>query len=258
MDYQNTPSFYNNADFFYQYLGQTSYYVGLQHVVKKIIGITHPCKVLEFGSALGTTTMEMAKKYPEISFVGSDIRDDIVEQAREAASDYPNVQFVRSDMCEHVKMSTLAEFDLIFLLYSFHHILDPLSKKLDFLKDCYANMKTGSYLLIAETFLPEECEGLTDSKQIPTLFQQRAAEGYASTFWAALNSLDEIQLAQKVANVSLHEELEAGRLVEERNEEYLVKFSWLVEAAAACGFRVIIAEPVNSIMEKALLLQKVD
>ena len=43
----------------------------------------------------------------------------------------------------------------------------------------------------------------------------------------------------------------------ERKEEYLVKFSWLVETARACGFKVIIAEPVNSIMEKALLLQKV-
>ena len=36
MDYQDTPSFYNNQEFFSQYLGCTSYYIGLKNVVKKI------------------------------------------------------------------------------------------------------------------------------------------------------------------------------------------------------------------------------
>lgn len=257
MDYQNTPSFYNNEDFFNQYLGCTSYYTGLQNVVKKIIKLTNAHKVLELGSALGTTTLTVAKEYPNVVFCGSDIRADIVDQANKEAKKYKNVSFMQADMCEHVASSELSEFDLVFLLYSFHHILDPLDKKIEFLKNCYANMKEGSYLLIAETFLPEDTETLNDSVQIRRLFEYRAAEGYASTFWAALSSLNGIEYAQKVANVSSKEELEAGKLVNERNEEYLVKFSWLISAAKACGFKVVIAEPVNSIMEKALLLQKV-
>ena len=257
VDYQNTPSFYNNEDFFNQYLGCTSYYTGLQNVVKKIIKITNAHSVLELGSALGTTTLAMAKEYPNIVFSGSDIRGDVVAQANEEAKEHDNVTFMQADMCEHVMSPTLSEFDLIFLLYSFHHILDPLDNKIDFLKSCYANMKLGSYLLITETFLPEDAEALKENVQIEQLFEQRAAEGYASTFWAALNSLNEIEIAKKAASVSLNEELEAGHLVNERNEEYLVKFSWLVETAKDCGFKVVIAEPVNSIMEKALLLQKV-
>lgn len=257
MDYQNTPSFYNNEDFFKQYLGCTSYYTGLQNVVKKIIKITKAKKVLELGSALGTTTLAMAKEYPNVVFYGSDIRGDVVTQANEEAKKYNNVAFMQADMCEHVTLPTLSEFDLVFLLYSFHHILDPLDNKTEFMKNCYANMKPGSYLLITETFLPEDAENIKESDRIKQLFQQRAVEGYASTFWTALNSIDEFEIAKRVANVSYNEELEAGHLVNERNEEYLVKFSWLVKVAKSCGFKVVIAEPVNSIMEKALLLQKV-
>lgn len=257
MNYQNTPSFYNNEEFFNQYLGCTSYYIGLQTVVKKIIKITNAHRVLELGSALGTTTVAMAREYPNVMFSGSDIRDDVVIQANEDAKELNNVSFVQADMCEHVKSDTLSEFDLIFLLYSFHHILDPLENKINFLKNCYDNMKVGCYLLITETFLPEDAETLKENLQIKRLFDQRAAEGYASTFWAALNSLKDVEAAKEVAKVSFKEELEAGHLVNERKEEYLVKFSWLVETARVCGFKVIIAEPVNSIMEKALLLQKV-
>ena len=257
MDYQNTPSFYSNEDFFYQYLGCTSYYTGLQNVVKKIIKITNSKKVLELGSALGTTTLAMAREYPNIVFSGSDIRENVVVIANEEAKKYDNVAFIQADMCEHVTSTTLSEFDLVFLLYSFHHILDPLDNKTKFLRNCYANMKHGSYLLITETFLPENAEDIKESDSINQLFKQRAIEGYASTFWTALNSIDELEIAKKVAYVSYTEELEAGHLVNKRNEECLVKFSWLVETARACGFKVIIAEPVNSIMEKALLLQKV-
>lgn len=227
-------------------------------MVKKIIRLTNAHKVLELGSALGMTTLIVAKEYPNVVFCGSDIRADIVEQVNKEAYDYKNVSFMQANMCKHVTSSQLSEFDLFFLLYSFHHILDPLDKKIEFLKNCYANMRDGSYLLITETFLPEDTETLKDSEQIRQLFEYRATEGYASTFWATLSSLNEIEYAQTVANVSSKEELETGKLVNERNEEYLVKFSWLVSAAEACGFKVVIAEPVNSIMEKALLLQKED
>ena len=257
MNYKNTPSFYNNVEFFNKYLGQTSYYNSLQNVVKKTIKITNPHRVLEFGSALGTTTLAMAKEYPNIVFLGSDIREDIIIKANNNAKTIANATFVQADMCEYVALPTLSEFDLIFLLYSFHHIIDPLDNKAEFLKNCYANMKIGSYLLITETFLPEDVEGLKENSQIEKLFEQRGIEGYASTFWNALNSLQEVELAKEVANISLKEELEAGFLVNKRKDEYLVKFSWLVEIAKSCGFKVVIAEPVNSIMEKALLLQKV-
>lgn len=258
MDYQDTPSFYNNQEFFNQYLGNTSYYIGLKNVVKKITDLISPKKVLEFGSALGTTSISLASQYPDIDFEGSDIRENVVEQANNMAKSISNVRFFVSDMCKQVKCKDISKYDLIFLLYSFHHITDPLERKVSFLQDCYANMKDGGYLLIAETFLPEETVGLKTDKSITDLFKLRAAEGYASTYWNALNSLsnESLDRTKAIALKSMKEESNAGALVNKRQDEYLVKFSWLIEAAKSCGFSIVLAEPVNALMEKALLLRK--
>lgn len=67
MDYLNTPSFYNNEEFFNRYLGRTSYYLRLPDVVSKVIGVTDVKSVLEFGSALGTTMLMLADKYKSIA-----------------------------------------------------------------------------------------------------------------------------------------------------------------------------------------------
>lgn len=258
MDYQDTPSFYNNQDFFNQYLGCTSYYRSLQNIVKTITDLVSPKNVLEFGSALGTTTISLAAQYPTISFEGSDIRENVVEQANSLAKDLCNVRFFVSDMCQYVKNNDVSNYDLIFLLYSFHHITDPLEKKVSFLQDCYTKMKTGGYLLITETFLPEETEGLKADERITELFNLRATEGYASTYWNALSSLSEegLNMTKAIALKSMKEESNAGDLVNKRQDEYLVKFSWLIETAKACGFNVVLAEPVNALMEKAILLKK--
>ena len=256
-DYQYTPSFYNNEEFFSKYLGNTSYYLGLQKIVEKIISLTNPKRVLELGSALGTTSIMLAGKNPTIIFEGSDIREDVVKLANEASVSCSNVSFFTSDMCEIAK-GALEKYDLIFLLYSFHHITDPLEQKIEFLRDCYRNMREGGFLLILETFLPEEIDTLEKEQAILDLWRQRAVEGYASSYWAALNDLtpDGIAFAKKVAEISCQEEREAGNLVYSRDEEYLVKFSWLKEQAELCGFRPIIAEPLNCIEEKVILLRK--
>lgn len=258
-DYKKTPSFYNNEAYFNKYLGCTSYYLSLQNVVTKIVDLINPSCVLELGSALGTTSIMLARKYDKIQFVGADIRDDVVKKANESAADYPNLDFITCDMCSYVASKDISEYDLIFLLYSFHHIVDPLENKVAFLNDCFKNMKSGSYMLITETFVPEDAVNIEQDQKISDLFKIRSEEGYASTFWAALESLTEdgIDLARSVAEVSHSEESKAGELVNRREDEYMVKFSWLVEMAKKIGFEIVISEPVNSIMEKAVLLKKI-
>lgn len=257
-DYKNTPSYYNNEEYFKKYLGCTSYYLSLQNVVTKVVGIINPQKVLELGSALGTTSLLLARRFDHISFVGVDMREDVVKKANECAVDCNNVRFITFDMCSYVETSYVSDYDLIFLLYSFHHIEDPLDKKIKFLKDCFNNMKNGSYLLITETFLPEDIVDLKHDQRIMDLFESRSNEGYASTFWVALETLTEegINLARLVAEVSSREERKAGQLVNDRKDEYLVKLSWLIEIAKEIGFEIVISEPVNSIMEKVVLLRK--
>lgn len=258
-NYKKTPSFYNNEAYFNKYLGCTSYYLSLQNVVAKMVDLIQPNRVLELGSALGTTSLMLAKKFEQVHFIGADIRGDIVEKANDSAAGFDNLEFITCDMCSYVSTESIADYDLIFLLYSFHHITDPLDNKILFLKDCFKNMKKGSYLLITETFIPEECVNLEEDDKIVDLFKLRSEEGYASTFWAALESLSEegLGLAKSIAMVSRSEETKAGELVYERKDEYLVKLSWLIEKAEETGFKVIISEPVNSIMEKVVLLRKI-
>lgn len=257
MDYEKTPSFYNSEEYFNKYLGQTSYYLGLQNVVDKMIELIRPKQVFELGSALGTTTIQMARKYRDVSFVGLDIRKDIIFQANDASKSMSNIYFIEGDMCEYVN-NDLSENDLIYMLYSFHHIIDPEENKVRFLEKCYNNMKEGTFLLIAETFLPDCIKEQKEDKEILDLFKLRAQEGYASTFWASLNSLSSegLQLSKRIAKTSFREESKAGELVYRREEEYLVTFQWLCEICSSVGFKIVLAEPVNNIMEKALLLKR--
>ena len=256
-NYIETPSFYNNEEYFKKYLGQTSYYTNLQNIVKKIISLIEPNNVLELGAALGTTSIQLAKKYPDISFTGTDLREDVVALAKEASSNIDNITFFSEDMCETVK-KPLNKYDLIFLLYSFHHIEDPLYRKEEFLKNCFENMKEGSYLFILETFLPEELDNNKKEQAILDLWKIRANEGYASTYWTALQGLDKegLEFAKKVALTSEKEEFEAGNHVYNRQGEYLIKFSWLNDKAREYGFQIVISEPTNCLCEKAILLRK--
>lgn len=253
-NYEITPSFYVSEEYFKKYLGQTSYYLKLQDVTEKIIRLTHAEKVLELGSALGTTVGKFAAEFRTVHFTGVDIREDVVEQAEKTFSGLDNLEFKAADMCDYVKDS-LSDTDLIYLLYSFHHIDDPLERKEEFLKTCHRNMKKGSFLFIVESFLPGPDSSAED---INRLYEKRALEGYASTYWNSLNSIDEegLALSKKVASVSFSEESKAGEMVVKRDTEYLVDFDWLVKACEDAGFEVVIAEPVNCICENAILLRR--
>jgi len=131
-DFTKTPSYFNNNETFEKYLGQTSYYLALQDAVEKIIRITKPSKVLELGSATGATTIKLAKLFKNIKFVGVDMRSDVTAIAVKEAEENKasNAGFMTGDMCETVKAEM--DDDLVYLLYSYHHITDPVEKKITF------------------------------------------------------------------------------------------------------------------------------
>lgn len=257
-DFTKTPSYFNNTETFEKYLGQTSYYLGLQQAVKKIVALTAPKKVVELGSATGATTVMLASEFPKIKFVGCDIREDVTHIARDAAKEkaLANAEFIAEDMCRTVEKPIDAE--LVVLLYSFHHILDPLEKKIKFLTDAYSNMRKNSFLCIAETFIPECAKDNADSESILELWNVRKDEGGASTFWKALRSLDGegIAHARSVAEYCKDNEFFAGELVADRRDEYLVKRSWLDEKGRAAGFATVLNEPVNNIGDGVVLFEK--
>lgn len=160
-------------------------------------------------------------------------------------------------MVEFAKEKTDA--DLIFMLHSFHHIVDPLQNKIDFLQNLYKNMKEGSFVSIMEAFIPDDMD-LNDQEKIIDLWRLRSQEGYASTFWNALKDkeLDEenVELARQIAEFCRENEFEAGKLVAKRDNEYLVHKSWLKSEVEKIGFKVILCENINAIGEGVVLLQK--
>lgn len=255
-DFDKTPSYFNTEEAFEKYLGMTSYYLGLQKCTEKLIRLASPKSVAELGSATGATCIRLAKRFSDVRFVGIDMRADVVAIANSLKENLSNLSFVVGDMTQFVKQPI--EEDFLLMLYSYHHIIDPLANKMDFLADAYHNMKKGAYLCIAETFIPDSASGLSDKDAILRLWSTRKDEGFASTFWNALNALDtdSIIKTQAIAEYCGENEYLAGKLVAERNDEFLIQPAWLIEKGKLAGFNVILNQAINSIEDRIILFRK--
>jgi len=261
-DYEDTWSNYTNLETFLKFLGQTSYYLGLQKNLCKIISIIKPSRILELGFGTGHTAFRVAKENPNIKIQALDWRQKMVEIATDLSEKLQinNVDFCKGDMKKRVK-ENLTEFDFIYLLYNFHHIEDssmPNTKrddiKTEFLRDCFYHMKPNSYLCIAELFLPAE----NDKRLLDNLFESRVKEGHASTFWNDLKSLDKeaIRSAKETAQFCEGREENVGIKVANRNHEYLVTKNWLENQARRLGFIKIIDEDINTVGDAIMLFKK--
>lgn len=257
-EFDATPSFYKDNEAFEKYLANTSYYIGLQNNVIKLIGYAQPKKIVELGCATGATSIEIAKRYDKLDVLGLDMRDDVVKIAQQSAlkENLDNVVFKTQDMLEFVKGQVDADF--ILLLYSFHHIIDPISNKISFLNDLYRNIRPGTFVCIAETFIPDNAESLSDSQKILRLWNIRKDEGFASTFWSSLSGIDQasVKLAEDIGKYCAENEYIAGELVAKRENEYLVQPAWLIDTCKKTGFTVVIDQPINIIEDRIVLLQK--
>jgi len=256
--FEYTPSFYSDESTFIKYLGQTSYYQALQQAVLKVVSLSQPQKVLELGIGTGATAMEVAKLNPSLALLGVDNRQSMIELAEDKARQegLANASFEVGDMHDYGRK--IEGFDLTVMLYSFHHLLDPLHHKVDFLEDCFHKMKQGSRICIAEAFLPEASSDVELLSKTYELWSRRVHEGYASTFWASLSGLSNqnIEQSRSIGKFSLEYEKTAGDLVAARDNEYLVSMSWLIETAKNIGFQIRIAEPVNAMGDGLVLLEK--
>lgn len=255
-DFDKTPSYFNNEEVFERYLGMTSYYLTLQSCVEKLIGIINPESVVELGSATGATSIRLAEKFKDTHFVGIDMREDVVNIAKKLGCKIDNLEFIIEDMNEYAKRQV--DEDFVLMLYSFHHIVDPIENKIIFLNNIYNNMKKGAYLCIAETFIPDRAHGVGDCKSILNLWETRKQEGFASTFWNALESVDEAGISEaiKIGEYCGDNELLAGTLVAKRDDEYLVQPSYLIDIGKKAGFKVILNQPVNTLEDRIILFRK--
>lgn len=259
-DYDSTPSFYNTDNTFEKYLGQTSYYRGLQTAVTKLVGDIEPDDLVELGSGTGETAFTVAEAFPALDVTGVDKRESVIQLSQERLTDSEraNLQFVRADFRAYIQDSTTPPAEMLVLLYSFHHIPDPVSHKREFLADCLDRLDAGAYVCLAETFLDTTWQSKQADRKLRQTWANRGLEGYASTFWSALDGLDaeSITRAQEIGAFSRTHELEAGDNVRKRDDEYLVTMTWLTETATDVGFDVVLAEPTNALGDGVVLLQK--
>lgn len=257
MDKENTPSFYTENDFFLRYLGQTSYYLTLQKTLKKLISVINNDNLLDLGCSNGATSLNILKSFTNVRIDAVDMREEVLSVASKNLTEFKErINLINADMRNFVK-TNLQKYDCIYLLYAFHHIEDPNKNKVLFLENCYRNMKEGASLIILETFLPEVSEDELDS-EIEKLFRNRSMEGYASTFWASFenSSQKSVDNSKQVGEFSKLEESRAGKLVLKRENEYLIKRSWLCQEADNIGFKTVLSEPCNNLCDGVVLLQK--
>jgi SAM-dependent methyltransferase len=257
-DYDHTPSFYKNEETFRKYLGQTSYYRALQTAVLQLSDYIKPSSIAELGSGTGATACALAAAHPQSRVISVDFRSEMIELCRREAekSALANISLYTSDMANF--FSDHPSPDLTVMLYSFHHLIDPEENKVNFLRHAHEAMNPGQYLCIGETFLPEHYARVGELAAVDRLWSVRPLEGYASTFWAALEGVSQeaISLASEVGRFSFENEYKAGEMVRHRNGEYLITLSWLVTNASDAGFQVLIAEPVNSVGDGVVLMKK--
>jgi len=254
-NYDLTPSFFNNQETFEKYLGQTSYYKNLQAAIKKVCSYIQPKTILELGSATGNTAMLLAQENPNATVVGIDMRKDVVRIAETLAQreNIKNVSFETSDFCTY---NGYESADFIVMLYSFHHIPDPIAEKENFLCKLKVDTKPGTYLCIGETFLPKSYNDMK-KEEILELWKTRSDEGRVSTFWASLQGITNecISNSFEIADFCMKHESIAGNEVVERQTEFLVSSQELIDLAQKTGWEVVFSCPCNTVGEEIVLLR---
>ncbi len=256
-DYVLTPSFYNNEEAFSKFLGNASYYVAMQNAIVKLIKLTKAKNILELGSAIGSTSIKIAKDNKIAKIRGIDVRENVVKKANLSVMEekLDNVVFAVEDILNIQKL--YAGEDFTFLLFAFHHIPDPLENKIKFLKDYFNVANNSSYLCITETFIQDEKQTKENKEKILNLFTDRRREGVASTFWNVLDGIDDesIQRAHDIARYCGDHEYFAGELVANRDNEYLVTKEWLRETVKSIGYKVILETDIDGIGDGLFLLK---
>ena len=232
----------------------------------RLVNLIKPKIILQLGFGGSQTAEKVAEHYPniKITIVNSDNGMKSLANTLIAEKNIINITISEySDVTKFLKKG-LSEYDFIYLLYNFHHIPDTTTRKkekVDFLTDCYDNMKVGSYLCIADDFLPEMCNEseLEIDTSLENLYKRRAEETETLTFWSYLKGVAprEVREADEEATNSKTRENESFVNVKTKDGEYLIKKSWLVAKAKEVGFSTIIDKDVNSIGDAILLLKKI-
>lgn len=221
----HTPSFYTTPEEFERFLFRTSYYRALQEAVLSLVP-PGAGRVLELGTGTGHTAARIAAKVAG-RVTAVDFRPEVLATARALhGATHPNLDFVQGD-------------------------LDPLARKSEVLEAVFRHLAPGGVLIVGEAFLPRPWRP-EDAPEILALWAERGREAHLSVFWEVLSEdegPDRLARAESIAAHARAQEVEAGRLVAARDNEYLVSMEWLAGELARIAFTDILARDVNRLWD---------
>jgi ubiquinone/menaquinone biosynthesis C-methylase UbiE len=233
-------------------------YKEMKNVLHKTVRILKPKNILELGFASGDNSIIMQKASPNSKITAIDERD---EMKRIAIKNMNNqgmngISFKTTDLSYVDQLASMPDFTL--MMYTFHHIEDPLEQKYQFLKTIFLKMYKGQHLCICDIFLPESISEPIEYIETRNFWNNRIKETYYNSFWNSLQSFssEDIEISKKIAKRAFDNEILASNLVLQRENEYLVKLSWLKETTSKIGFKIVVCEYINALNDGVVLLQK--
>lgn len=240
---------------FKQYMSDTLAYTNMQNTVSKLVSFIKPQYMIEFGSGNGATSLRIARENPKTSIVAVDLREKMIGLSKEKLSKHHvgNVTFVNNDLT-NLENYNLGNASLVLMMYSFKYISDPIDKKEEFLKDLHSRMQPGSFLIIGDTFLEDGASKEEVKKQLEDRYYNNSKD----VFWNNLHGLtdEDIKYAFDVQTINRLHTRDQVKFGVERDGVYYVSREWLSKVAKKVGFKVLLAERLNSLSDTIFVLTK--
>ncbi len=264
-----TPSFYSSEHEWAEFLALAPNYCLLQAGLLKALPAGAK-NVLDLGSATGDTAFKIAGALKKAKILATDSRSEVLAAAKTIALrknagnvSFQALDFERAGEFLQAKKRKGIEFDVVTMLYSFHHLQDPLQNKKKFAKALFQNLPKGARVIIADVCVREKFGSKNYAESARAQWLERwnyVFKGVYAALLARLRSsgikeIDAKVLAHKAAQKAADLEAEAGKLVEERRHEYPVTKEELLKIFEGAGFKVKLKQ-VNEFGEVVMLADK--
>ncbi len=265
----HTPSFYSSEHEWAEFLALAPNYCLLQAELLKALP-ARAKNVLDLGSATGDTAFKIAGALKKAKILATDSRAEVLAAAKTIALrknagnvSFQALDFERAGEFLAAKAKKGIFFDVVTMLYSFHHLQDPLSNKKRFAKALFSNLPKGARVIIADVCVREKFGSKNYAESARTQWLERWNYVFKGVYAALLSRLrssgikeiDAKVLAHKAAQKAADLESEAGKLVEQRTHEYPVTNEELKEIFEGAGFKVKLKQ-VNEFGETILTAWK--
>ncbi len=261
-------SFYPDVQAFEAFHPYTSYYRQLQHAVVESVQAQPGDLIVELGCATGATSRALAKRYPQSTVLGVDLRPEIIQTAQQETPPdaFPNLFYATSEM---TALSAYLPWEgrypaVVCSLYAFHHIPDPYENKLAFLESLYALPTPTLRVVMGD----ETTEYEADHPDYPAATQQQwhqvAEEAYRSVFLNRyLEGLNQGLSAEEARTTAVmageyvrHIEQTMGETTAHRHEEFPLSHREMHTIWLEAGFSIEVATPINPFLDTLVVALK--